>query len=695
MDDSRHKVAPSHLARNAYLYVRQSTLHQVLENTESTARQYALSDRAVALGWPIERVIVIDADLGQSGATADREGFKRLVTEVSLGHAGLVLGLEVSRLARNSTDWHRLLELCALSETLILDEDGLYDPAHFNDRLLLGLKGTMSEAELHILRARLRGGIISKAKRGELRSPVPIGFAYDPDSRVVLEPDVQVQEVVRHFFATFRRTGSARLTVREFRTQGILFPQRVTVTGQIVWQDLLYSRACQMLKNPRYAGAFFFGRTRQRRRPDGRMESRELPRDQWILVKDMHPGYISWEEYEENVRRLEENTRSFGGHRRWNPPREGPALLQGLVLCGRCGGRMTVRYHTHRRKRIASYWCGKNEIQRSLPLCQSIHGEALDDAVAELLVEAMTPLALEAALNVQQELVARAEEADGLRRKQVERARYEADVSQRRFLRVDPDNRLVADALEADWNAKLRTLTAAQEEYEKSHQAPDQAINGERRAEILALATDFPALWCDPSLPSLDRKRMVRFLIADVTLVKGDMLHADIRFTGGSTRHLDLPLPQTLGQLRATDATIVHEIDELLDTYTDGEIAELLNERGIRSRNNPTAPFTRNRVGRLRRTYGLKDRRTRLVEAGMLTPWDIAARCGVEVSTVHLWRRSGLLRAHPTNDKGDYLYEPCGELPTKYAHKRTDNGEGAFMQHKMTTSRPRNSCGAV
>jgi hypothetical protein len=504
-----------------------------------------------------------------------------------------------------------------------------------------------------------------------------------------------VQEAVRHFFATFRRTGSALQTVREFRAQGIVFPQRVSVNGEIVWQDLLHSRACQMLKNPRYAGAFFFGRTRQRRRPDGRVEARELPRDQWILVKEMHPGYISWEDYEENVRRLEENTRSFGGHRRWNPPREGPALLQGLVLCGRCGDRMTVRYHTHRAKRIASYYCARDNHQRALPLCQSIHGQALDDAVGELLVEAMTPLAIEAALNVQQELAARAEEADALRRQQVDRARYEADIAQRRFLRVDPDNRLVADALEADWNTKLRALTAAQEEYEKSRQAPTGTASDERRAEVLALATDFPALWCDPHLPSLDRKRMVRFLITDVTLVKGDMLHADIRFTGGTTRHLNLPLPQTLGQLRATDASIVHEIDQLLDTYTDGEIAELLNERGIRSRNNPTAPFTRNRVRKLRLAYALKDRRTRLIEAGMLTPSDIAARCGVEISTVHLWRRSGLLRAHPTNDKGDYLYEPSGELPAKYAHKRTDNREGALMNRKSVTSHSSNPRGAV
>jgi DNA invertase Pin-like site-specific DNA recombinase len=298
----------------------------VFENTESTTRQYALSERAVALGWPIERVHVIDTDLGRSGATADREGFQRLVTEVGLGRAGIVLGLEVSRLARNSADWHRLLELCALSDTLILDEDGLYDPAHFNDRLLLGLKGTMSEAELHVLRARLRGGILSKAKRGELRGPLPIGFVYGPDDAVVLDPDAQVQQAIGLFFTTYRRTGSMLATVKEFRTQDLAFPRRVKRgphTGDLVWGELLHCRARQIIHNPRYAGAFFFGRTRTRTGPDGQKRVSRQPRDQWILLPGMHPGNITWDEYEENLRRLHVNAQSRGADRRRSPPREG------------------------------------------------------------------------------------------------------------------------------------------------------------------------------------------------------------------------------------------------------------------------------------------------------------------------------------------------------------------------------------
>jgi DNA invertase Pin-like site-specific DNA recombinase len=691
LSESHQKVTAAHLTRDAYLYVRQSTIRQVFENTESTTRQYALRERAVALGWPVERVHVIDSDLGQSGATADREGFQRLVTEVGLGRAGIVLGLEVSRLARNSTDWHRLLELCALSDTLILDEDGVYDPAHFNDRLLLGLKGTMSEAELHVLRARLRGGILSKAKRGELRGPIPIGFVYGPRDAVILDPDAQVQHVIRLFFDTYRRTGSMLATVKEFRAHDLAFPRRVKRgphTGELVWGEMMHSRARQIIHNPRYAGAFFFGRTHTRTGPDGQKRVARVPRDQWILLPGMHPGYITWDEYEENLRRLQANAQTRGPDRRRSPPREGPALLQGLAICGRCGERMTVRYHSYHGTPVPDYWCGRSRINAGQSgICQTIHGGSLDDAIGAVLVEAMTPLAVEVALTVQQELSARAEDADRLRRQQVERARYEADVAQRRFLRVDPEHRLVADALEAAWNDRLRALAAAQEAYEQAREADARVVTDEQRAEILALASDFPRLWREPATSAREKKRMMRLLIADVTLTKGDTLHADIRFTGGATRSLDIRLPKTCVELRTTDAAIVREIDELLDTYTDAEIADLLNERGVRTAT--MRPFTRVSVIHLRVRYGLKHRRTRMLEAGLLTPTDLAARYGVRLSTVHLWRRRGLLRAHPVTDKGEYLYEiPPEDLPVKFAHKGT-------YQSESVTSISRSQRGAV
>jgi len=672
--EAHQKITTAHLSRMAYLYVRQSTLRQVFENTESTHRQYALRDRAVALGWPLDRIVVIDSDLGQSGASAaDREGFQRLVTEVSLGRVGIVLGLEVSRLARNNTDWHRLLELCALGDTLILDEDGLYDPAHFNDRLLLGLKGTMSEAELHVLKARLRGGILSRARRGELKQMVPIGFIHDAQDRVILDPDAQVQAAVRLFFDTFKRTGSCLAVVKEFYAKELPFPRRLRSgahKGELVWSDLLHCRARQIIHNPRYAGAFVFGRTKHRRLPSGKYSSRQVPSEEWILMRDMHPGYITWEDYLSNLKRVKGNALAWSTDRHRGPAREGTALLQGLVICGACGERMSVRYHTHHNAEIPTYWCGRRPMHRGeIGLCQTIHGGALDAAIADIIIEAMTPLAIEVALSVQQELACRQEEADRLRRQHVERAKYEAELAQRRFLKVDPDNRLVADALEADWNAKLRALAAAQEAYEKAAATDVNVVSDAERTELTALATDFPRLWCNPRTGMKEKKRMLRLLIEDVTLSKGDTLHVDIRFVGGAARSLDLPLPKSCVELRTTDAAVVKEIDRLIDTYTDKEIADLLNERGVRTVV-PT-PWTGARIGRLRHYYHLTDRRTRLRAQGLLTPEEVAARYDVVVHTVHVWRRRGLLRAHPANDKGDFLYEiPPEDLPAKFAHKR-------------------------
>src|SRR5215831_6790156 len=485
---AHEKVNASHLKRDAYLYIRQSTLRQVFENTESTLRQYDLRQRAVALGWPIERIIVIDSDLGQSAATAaDREGFQRLVTDVSLEKAGIVLGLEVSRLARNSTDWHRLLEICALTDTLILDEDGLYDPRHFNDRLLLGLKGTMSEAELHVIRARLQGGIWNKARRGELQCPLPVGFLYNSEGRPILDPDKQVQEGLRFFFDTFRRTGSAFAVVKAFRQKQLLFPQRLKKgphKGELEWGALMHSRALNILHNPRYAGAFVYGRQRTRLKPDGKETYTKLPREQWTVLKDAHPGYISWGQYEENLQRLQQNAQANGQDPRKSPPREGPALLQGLAVCGRCGSRMTVRYHTRQTQLIPEYVCQSDGADHIISICQRVFGEHVDHAVGQLLIDTITPLALEVTLTVQQEIQARLDDVDRLRKKAVERARYEADLAQRRYLHVDPANRLVADSLEADWNHKLRALKDAQEEYEKRCQSDRIAIGEQQRASI-------------------------------------------------------------------------------------------------------------------------------------------------------------------------------------------------------------------
>jgi len=673
LDPATQKVTANHFTRNAYLYVRQSTIRQVFENTESTRRQYALRQRAIALGWPAERIVVIDDDQGQSGASAaNRKGFQQLVAEVGMGHAGIVLGLEVSRLARNNSDWHRLLEICGLTQTLILDEDGIYAPTHFNDRLLLGLKGTMSEAELHVLRMRLRGGVLNKARRGELQCPIPVGFAYDADGRAVLDPDQQVQDSIRLLFRTFRRTGSAMATVKEFRRQSIQFPRRLRKgpnKGELVWGPLEHPRTLQILHNPRYAGAFVFGRSRTSKRVDGTEATVRLPRDQWhTLLPDIHPGYVSWQEFEENQLRLRQNAQSHGTDRRRSPPREGPALLQGLAICGICGARMTPRYHHRYQRLVPDYVCQRESVRQGTPVCQTVPGRVVDEAIGELLLATVTPVALEVSLAVQAELQSRVEESGRLRRQHVDRAQYEADLARRRYMQVDPDNRLVADSLEGEWNNKLRTLTEARENYERSRQKDRQMLDDAQRAKILALATDFPRLWRDPTTPERERKRMARLLLEDVTLIRDTEITLHVRFKGGATHTCKRPLPLNAWQMNKTSPVVVTEIDRLLDQHTEARIAGLLNDHGFRSGMDRDFNFLI--VGRIRRAHGLKGRHDRLRERGMLTQDEIAAKLGVHVCTVHKWRERGVLRGHAFNDKREYLYEPPDETLVKRKRNR-------------------------
>ena len=679
--DIQQKVTASHLKRDAYLYIRQSTVRQVFENQESTKRQYALRQKAVALGWDTERVVVIDNDLGQSGAqSVDRQGFQRLVGDVGMCKAGIVMGLEVSRLARNSSDWHRLLEICALTDTLILDEDGIYDPAHFNDRLLLGLKGTMSEAELHVLHARLRGGFLNKARRGELCLPLPVGLVYDVHGRTVLDPDRQVQDCLRLFFATFQRTGSACATVRYFREQGLKFPYRGSKGFHIetlAWIDLVHSRALQTLHNPRYAGAYVFGRTRTHKQVSGGTSHERVPREQWqVLLQEAHPGYISWQEYECNQKRLGENAQMLACERR-SPPREGSALLQGLVLCGQCGNRMTVRYLSRKGHLVPVYVCQHDGIEHAERICQYILGANIDTAIGRLLLDTLTHMALEVALAVQQELQTRYEEVDRAHHQQVERARFEAELAKRRYMRVDPDNRLVADSLEAEWNEKLRMVNQAQEEYERQRQTTQMELNEQQKAEIAALANDFPRLWNSPLTPQRERKRMVRLLIEDVTLCDDKEVSAHVRFKGGTVTTLNLPRPKTAAELYTTSPEVVAAIDCLLDEHTDLEIAQILNTQGMLT--GKGHEFDVAAVQRVRCGNGLKNLFERLREKGMLTTQELAEKLQVSAHTIKDWNNHGLLHGHHYNDKHQCLYEPSGDYPVKGMHKYT-----AKRSHRAT-----------
>lgn len=497
-----------------------------------------------------------------------------------------------------------------------------------------------------------------------------------------MDPDLQVQTVLRAFFATFRRVGSATATVRSFRERELLFPRRWRTgphKGELCWAPLDNSHVLDTLHNPRYAGAFAYGRTQLRKTADGRTSAVNLPREQWhTLIADAHPGYISWAEFEDNQRRLRENAQAQGEDRRKSPPREGPALLQGLVICGRCGGRMTVGYLQRGSELLPEYRCSSASIQQARRMCQRVPGHGLDRAIGELLVETVTPLALEVALSVQEELELRAEEADRLRRQQVERARYEAELAQRRFLRVDPDHRLVADSLEAEWNHKLRALAAAQEDYERQREADRPLLDEEKRAQILTLATDFPRLWRDPATPVRERKRMVRLILEDVTLLRQEQIVAHVRFRAGATRTLSVPVPPKIWQTWQTPRAVVQEVDRLLEYHHEAEVAAILNARGLRpgraTRYNWYSIFS------IRQHYGLTDHFTRLRQRGLLTEAEAAALLNVSGQTVRRWRSAGKLVGHQFNAKGECLYEAPGENPpVKWAFQRSPRPNRALL----------------
>lgn len=657
-EQENSKITSKHLERNAYLYVRQSTLRQVIENSESTKRQYGLKQRALNLGWRNEQICVIDNDLGESGASTQRDGFKTLVSEVGLGHAGIVMGLEVSRLARNSTDWHRLLEICALTQTLILDEEGVYDPAHFNDRLLLGLKGTMSEAELHMIRARLVGGALNKAKRGELVFRLPIGFVLDSSKKIILDPNKRVRESIHLLFKTFRRVGSAHATVREFHNQNWKFPKKIfhgPEKGETLFTPLTDSRVFQILKNPRYAGTYAYG-LRQQQFNERRKMIKYVDQRNWkAFIKNAHEGYITWDEYNENTQRLLDNSTCNADNRKV-APREGPALLQGLVLCGRCGRRMSVRYHNRRGKVLSpDYTCRGSNRKFEPKFCQAIPGHQVEELIERILLEKITPAALEVALSVQAELQTRFDESDRLRHRQVEQSQYEKELARKRYISVDPENRLVAEELESEWNKKIIEFKEAKENYDRKRQEDQLIMNDDLKKNIMELTDNFPKLWKSKTTSDKDRKRMVRLIVEDVTLKKSDAISIDIRFKGGASQSFQIKLPQSAWIEKKHSPEVIAEIDKLLENHTDGETAQILNKKGFVSGTNKM--FDTRRISVIRRAYGVLSYHARLRKRGLLEIGEICEKFGVNRHVVYKWRDSGKLKSYKYDDVGRYLYE--------------------------------------
>ena len=668
MSDS--KIKREHLIRKAFLYIRQSTLRQVYENTESTKRQYALREKLIGMGWDESRIEVIDSDLGQSGADSDgRKGFQYLVSEVSLGRAGAVAGIEVSRLSRSSSDWNKLLQIAALSDTIIMDEDGIYNVNDFNDRLLLGLKGTLSEAELHYLKSRMRGGLLNKAKRGELVRPLAVGYVYDDDEQIIKDPDAQVQEAITQLFNSFKRIGSAGGVVREYTQQGLLFPNRQCNgfnPGDISWVKLTLSRAALIIKNPLYAGIYAYGKQQVQYTADGR-KKKTVPKEQYhAWLPNSHPAYISVAQFEENNLQLAENSppRPDIGH--GGAVREGPGLLQGIALCGVCGKKMNVNYcgRTPNGTYQPMYVCNYGRRQYCTgSKCQSVVGGNIDLTIGELLLETINPLTVDAAVSIQREMTERKEEIIRLYGQQMERARYEMDLAKRRYLRVDPDNRLVAAELERDWNRKVAEYGSAKMAYEQKCESEVRAVDEELSLALRQLVSDFPKIWNDPQTSNKEKKRIARLVLEDVTITADpSKIVLGIRFKGGSAKVIEIPKIKHSLHMVDREKIIASEIKSLRSLgHTYQEMVDALNEKGYKNvfTGNPFSVYA---VRSLMRRNGLPPQRKATQSDDVkvwLTAKEKMAELGVSKDTFQRMRDEGeLVFKQPLVPKSKrYLYQ--------------------------------------
>jgi DNA invertase Pin-like site-specific DNA recombinase/uncharacterized protein YndB with AHSA1/START domain len=652
LSEHHSKLTVSHLRRQAFVYLRQSSQAQVERNVESTDRQYALVGRAVELGFAREQVVLIDEDLGISGSgLSDRSGFARLTAEVALGHAGLVLGLEVSRLARNNVDWYRLLDLCGVTDTVIGDIDGLYHPGSFNDRLLLGLKGTMSEAELHVLRARLEGGIRNKAARGELRKALPVGLVWGEDEgEILLDGDEAVRGAIQTIFDRFAELGSVRQVWLWMRREAVAFPMRRFAQGEIEWTTPTYHQIHSVLESPVYAGAYAFGKTRRERYVDEhgqtRQRMRRLPQAEWqVLIWDHHPGFIDKATFEQNRERIAGNTRPRA-HEPGGAVREGAALLQGIAVCGRCGRKLKVHYQGRRGHQSPAYHCPSSILVEGRgSWCLRVGGGQIDQAVASALLAALTPAGVKAALQAAEALEADHDAALAQWRLQCERAKYQADRAERRYRQVEPEHRLVARGLERDWEKALTALHAAQAELELREQQRPRTLTDTEREQLLALGADLGRVWAAATTTDRDRKQLLRTLIEEVILdVEREQRRATVtlRWHGGAITELAVPLPRHQPAIR-TDEDTIALLRRLAAHYDDGTIAGILNRQGRRSATGER--FTAIIVGGLRRYRNIPAYKppAQPPDGELLPVGKAADELGVAASTIFRWLQAGFI----------------------------------------------------
>jgi DNA invertase Pin-like site-specific DNA recombinase len=651
------KIRDQHLARKAVVYIRQSSPQQVIENTESTARQYALAEVAVALGWPRDRVEIIDRDQGQSGKNVEgRPGFQYVLAEVGLDHVGILLGLDASRLARSDPDWAPLVRLCGVFRTLLGDFDGLYDPTDFNDRLLLGLKGIMSEAELHFLRARMHEGRLNKARRGELFNHASIGYVRVPDG-LALDPDEQARDVVRLVFDQFDRQGSLHGLLRYLVHHQIRLPVRPhhgPARGQLQWHRPNRETLQNLLHHPVYAGYYRQGhRTLDPRRQvpgrPGTGRTTHRPEDCPILLEGRCPAYITPERFWANQQRLDDNrarTDAAGA------VREGPSLLGGILRCGRCGQRMMVSY-SGKASRLR-YSCSRAAIEYAAPQCQGLAGRVLDDLVTAQVLTALTPAAVELSLAAADDLVKEREQLHRHWQQQQERARYQADRVRRQYDAVEPENRLVARELERRWEEALKEQRRLEEEYARFCRSQPEGLSAVEREQIRSLAQEVPVLWQAATTAAADRQRIVRFLVEEVTAtVQGgsERVEVVIRWAGGQSSRHEIVRPVKCYEQMSDYARFVNRIDELRkEGRTLAEVAEKLNQEGFRPPKRAAA-FNKSILTHLLWGRGAGGERLQAVRDGGLLDkdeWllsDLARQLKMPPVTLHRWIRAGWVHA--------------------------------------------------
>jgi DNA invertase Pin-like site-specific DNA recombinase len=650
---SSDKITAAHLARRAVVYVRQSTPQQVATNIQSQRRQFALVDRAIELGWRLDDVSVIDEDLAVSGSGLIRSGFDRLVADVGLGRVGLVLGIEVSRLARNNRDWYHLLDLCAIVDTLVGDGDGLYHPGVFNDRLLLGLKGTMSEVELHLIQSRLSGGLWEAARRGELRTHLPVGFVYDQERRIAITPDEAIKQAIALIFSKFAELGSARQIAAYLVSEQLPLPHQNLKDGRITWRAATFGAVHDVLTNPVYAGAYAYGRSAVERRLDehGRLWKRQVrrPVEEWrIMIEDHHPGFISFATYQANRERLKSNWRGPKGGTS-GAVREGRALLQGLLRCGRCGRKMHVGYASE--ANVPRYTCKQAYVfHGSERTCQSVGGMRLDNYVADVFLAALTPASLEATLAALEETERSWHVERGQRELLVQQAHFEAERAQSQFDRVEPENRLVARNLERAWEERLSTVAQREADLARFDANRPTPLSADERAWLERAGADLQAVWTAATTSNRDRKQLLRCLIKEIGVTADrdrSVAELTILWVGGAATRHSVRMYRSGERQNVTSEVVLDLVRRLAPHYTDERIAFFLNRKRLRT--GAGNSFTISRVAHLRSRLGIAITHS----AGMTfddgPEWrsvdQAASELGVSGDTIRRWARGGFLEA--------------------------------------------------